>query len=53
MRKHRHSDQVLFINTLLQQGVGMVEVLRASAVFDKRETVEIETARLRPAQNTR
>src|SRR6185369_8937209 len=53
--KHRHFEAVLFINTLLQRGVGVWwrGPNRFSGLRQGRETVEIETVmRLRPAQNT-
>ena len=51
--KHRHSERVLFINTLLQRGVGVGGrgLNRFSGFRQGVETVET-VLRLRPGQNT-
>jgi hypothetical protein len=53
MYKHRHSERVVFINTLLQRGAGVrwMVVNRFSGFRQSVETVET-VLRLRPAQNT-
>ena len=55
MYKHRHSERVLFIKTLLQRGAGVRRRVlnRFSGFRQGVETIEIETVlHLRPPQNT-